>query len=481
MRVGNKRMWRSMIVFSLAAVAGSLVGSNLESVAFATDPAQAHGPQPFVSMFRSGDDPRPLISAGQTLTISVGVSNLRGDSDSHSTVLTMALPTGLKLQHARPEPDRTVPTDAGQSLVWNLGTVKAGAFPRIFELDLTAQADVPAGTELPVSATLEASDANANQKNNSAVLSLHVQPPAADVTVESNLNAVPILFGREATFTVEVSNWGNIVASASTLTLVLPANVKFKSSDPVATAVTGDTVIWQIGDLLPGATRAITIAIALDSGLAAGASGATPENLLKFKFDASTTSTQTDKTDGHLEISKHVERRGSDLKVWLNVQGAANPGELPVGKDVTYTITYGNFGNTPAQKASVSLSLSQGLNLLRAEPSPAGVSKNDQFRGGVLSWNVGELAVGQSNVIKSLVHVASIPEDGSLVKATISDPGGSSVNSGENVAYSLRHAPRGAVLHATAFHTGHAVRWFILLPFLLVIVWAALRAWRHRT
>ena len=477
MRADGRQTWISIITFSLAALAGTLVGSSHESVVFATGSTRTHGPHPNVSMFRSGDDPRPLLAAGQTLTISIGVSNLRGDSDAHSTVLTMALPTGLKLQQARPAPDRTEPANGGQSLIWNLGTVKAGAFPRVFELDVTAAANVPAGTELPVSATLATSDADANQENNKAVLSFQVEPPAADLAVQSDLNAVPLTIGRPIRFTAEISNWGNIVASASTLTLVLPAKVTFKSSDPAATEVSGDTARWEIGDILPAATRAVVVTIALDTSLAASASEPTPENVLKFKLDASTTTTQANPANNHLEINKHVERAGSDLKAWLSVQGADNPGELPVGKDVTYTITYGNFGNAPTQHASVSLSLSQGLSLLRAAPPPAGTSKNDRFAGGVLSWNVGDLAVGQSNVIKSQVHVSSVPEDGSLVMATISAPG-PSANSGENVAYSLRHAPRAAGLHGAVVLDGHLFRWLLLLV-AVIVLWAILRARRR--
>ena len=478
MNVDSKRTSSFIIVFCSAALLASLPDSGYEGIAFATGSTKTPGAHPYVSMLRSGDDPRPLMAAGQTVTISVGVSNLRGDSDAHSTVLTIVPPTGLKLQQARPAPDRTEAATGGPSLVWNLGTVKAGAFPRIFELDLTAATDVAAGTELPVSATLATSDADASQKHNRAVLSFQVQSPAADLAVQSDLNAVPLTIGQPIEFAAELSNWGNIVASASTLTLVLPAKVTYKSSDPVATETSGNTVRWQIGDILPAATRRVAVTISLDAGLAASASEPTPENLLKFKFDASTTVSQANPAHNHLEINKHIERAGSDLKVWLSVQGAENPGELPVGKDVTYTITYGNFGNAPAQQASVSLSLSEGLNLVRAAPPPAGTSKNDRFAGGVLSWNLGDLNVGQSNIIKSQIHIASVPEDGSLVMATIVAPG-PSANSGENVAYSWRHAPRAAGRPGAMAQSGHPLRWVAAMLILLAVLWAVIRARRR--
>jgi uncharacterized repeat protein (TIGR01451 family) len=462
---------------ALAVLLSGPANTSLKVLTFAASAPNTLGPDLGVTMFRSGDDSRPLMAAGQTVTISVGVSNLRGDSDAHSTVLTMLLPTGLKLQQARPAPDRTEPANGGQSLVWNLGTVKAGGFPRMFELDLTAAANVQAGTELPVSATVATSDADANQKNNSATLPLVVQPAVADLAVQSDLDSLPMTVGHPLKFTAQVRNWGNIVASASALALTLPAKVTFKSSDPAPTATSSNTVTWQLGDIAPAGSSTVAVMIALDTSLAATAADTTTENLLKFKLDASTIATQLNPANNHLEIDRHIERAGSDLKVWLSVQGADNPGELPVGKDVTYTITYGNFGNAPAQHASVSLSLSQGLSLLRAAPPQAGTSKNDRFAGGVLSWNLGDLAVGQSNVIKSQIHVASVPEDGSLVMATISAPG-PSANSGENVAYSLRHAPRAAGLHGAAAQGGHLFRWLFLLA-VVIVLWAIFRARRR--
>jgi hypothetical protein len=407
----------------------------------------------------------------------VGVSNLRGDSDAHSTVLTMLLPSGLQVQQARPAPERTEPANGGRSLVWNLGTVNAGAFPRMFELDLTAAASVPAGTELPISAAVATSDADANQKNNSATLTLVVQPAVANLRVQSDLDSLPVTVGHPLKFTAQVRNWGYIVASASALTFTLPAKVIFKSSDPAPTATSSNTVTWQLGEIAPAGSSTVAVMFALDTGLAATAADTTTENLLKFKFDASTTTTQLNPANNHLEIDRHIERAGSDLKVWLSVQGADNPGELPVGKDVTYTLTYGNFGNAPAQHASASLSLSQGLSLQRAAPPPTGTGKNDRFAGGVLSWNLGDLGVGQSNIIKSYVHVSSVPEDGSLVMATISAPG-PSANSGENVAYSLRYVPRAAGPHGAAAKGGHLFRWLLLLV-VVIVSWAIFRARRR--
>src|SRR5208337_664654 len=58
-------------------------------LAFAATGSETRGPHLAVVIMRPGVDPRPLAALGQTLTISVAVNNLLGDSDAHSSVLTV--------------------------------------------------------------------------------------------------------------------------------------------------------------------------------------------------------------------------------------------------------------------------------------------------------------------------------------------------------------------------------------------------------
>lgn len=445
---------RRAAIAGVAAVLGSLTAA-----------AQTGGPALHVSVLRVDDDPRPLIAAGQTVTLSVGVSNLRGEADAHATVLTVMIPAGLKLDHSRPALDRSEAADGGQRVVWNLNTVPAGAFPHIFEVDLTAGADVKAGASLPVTATVTSSD---SAKQTNGAFFIVVQPPAADVAVRCSLESVPITLGGTVEFSVDVGNWGNIPAAASALTLTLPSEVKFKSADPPPDTQSGNIVRWQLGDIAPAATRTIVVTVVPDLSLANGSDAR--KTRLKFMLDGSTTTVQAEPAHAHLEIDKAVERAGSALKVWLSVQDAGIPGELPIGKDVIYTITYGNFGNAPAQHALVSLSLAGGLNPVRAEPVAAATSRSDRFKGGVLSWDAGELAAGQTNIIKSTVHVASVPEDGSLVMASVAAAADS------NVAYSLRHRPLVAAAgHAVVARGSRNILLWLLVFLVPAVVWMVLR------
>jgi len=417
---------------------------------------------------RTDQDTRPFAAPGQSITLGVGVGNLNGDRDAHSVVLTVRLPLGLSLRSASPAPSKL----EGPSLVWNLGTLAAHAFPQTFDLNLVIARDAPG--ELSVSASVASNDPEENSANHMEVLPIVVRSGAAELLVESTLEEVALTVGAPVEFRIAVTNQGNTTALSSVLSLVLPPKVSFKSGDPAPTVTNGDLLTWQLDDIGPAAVRTIAVTIALDASLIAAASDHTLENRLKFTFDASTTTTQSTPANSHREIRKQVERAGSDLKVWLNVEGADNPGQLPVGKDVTYVIVYGNFGNAPAQKTLVSLSLWEGLHPLRAEPATTRLEKSDRFGGGVLSWDAGDIRVGQSSVVRCQVHVTSVPEDGSLVMAAISAPGGDT-DTGNNVAYSYRRA---SITRARSHYSGW---WAAIFVAGVATSWVVLRARRRRT
>lgn len=475
-------MGRLVTLAAVSVVVSSVVETQLAGQVFAGNAAQGHGPNLGLAIMRSGDDPRAVIPPGGTVTVSVGVNNMRGDADARSSVLTVILPNGLKFKQARPPADRTEAAKTGTEVVWNLGAVPAKAFPRIFELDITA-GEISSNTALVV-ATITTTDGDSNQKKRSATLVLRVRPAAADLVVRSSLEAVPLTIGGPVKFTAEVSNWGSVSASGSALSLTVPPKVLFQSSDPAPTGTTANVVKWQLGDIEPAGSRSVTVTIALDMSLAASIGDTAPVSLLKFIFDASTTTTDINPANNHIEIEKPVEVAGFDLQTWLDIEGT-ELGPLPIGKDVTYAITYGNFGNAPAAKASVSLSLGDGFNFVSAEPRSTRSSKSDRFGGGMVTWDVGDLRVGESSLIKCRVHVASVPDYGSLVMANITAPG-TDINPANNSAFFYGYPPttaeggalRKALVNRQAGRTAVVLRWLLVLAF-IAAVWLLVRKMRR--
>lgn len=72
-------------------------------------------------------------------------------------------------------------------------------------------------------------------------------------------------------------------------------------------------------------------------------------------------------------------------------------------------------------------------------PLAARSNRSDKSSPSFSSWDLGDLGVGDSGVIKSQIHVTSIGPDGSLVSAKISATG-NDVPSREKIAYALQRA-----------------------------------------
>lgn len=400
------------------------------------------GPQLGVTMIRSGPDWRLVIMPKQTATISVGVSNMRGDGAAHNTVLSVTLPMGLNFKQSQPAPAKSESTRNGEQLVWNLGTINAGAVPRIFEIDVAAADDVKAGNELSVGASLSASDKVADESGIRSGLMFVVVDPTAMLAVASTLDGAPFTVDNPIDFTADVTNYGTVPASACVLKMKIPPRVTFRWSDPSPSDNSNNVITWNLGNMAPLHTQTIKIKLVLDSILRAAAYGFDPNlGSLNFTFDASTATNQIDSSQGHLEIARYPEPAGSNVKVVLNVAGAKHPGQLTVGKDVAYEVMYGNFGNAAATGVTVRLNLPAGLTLASTKPPATRSSKDDKSGNTTLYWDLGGLDVGQSGVIKSQVHVTSVSPDGSLVTAKISATG-RDVSSPEKTAHSLRYAEK---------------------------------------
>lgn len=462
MRDSSFLLRRLLTIALLCGLALKTLGAPFgASEAFAAGLGKSAGADLGVTILRSGDDPRLILAPGQTFAVSVGVNNLRGGADAHDAVLTVVLPDSVKLAGAPTPPARIERQSTGQSLTWTLGTVTSGAFARLFEIDLAVGDTVAAGADFTVSARVATSDPDANAANDANDLTFHVQAAAAALAMRSTLAGVPFTASAPVKFAVEVTNLGTVPATASTLTLTLPEGVSLGSSEPAA-SVNGRTLAWQLGDIGPGASQTIEAAIALGARMEGDS--------LLFVFDAATTAA-ADAARHHLEITRRVQLADASLKIWLDIEGADEPGTLPVGKDVRYVVRYGNFG-TQAASARVSLSLDGGLAFLDAAPPPISSDHSDRFEGGVYSWDAGDVTVGAWQTIKARIHVASVPAQGSLAMAAITPDGN-------------RLAGSSAIAHLYAARSlarpsqGHFLRNLLIATALLILAAVSL-AWRMR-
>lgn len=359
-----------------------------------------------------------LTVAGRPLTLTVGVDNINGDSAASNSILTATLPAGTSYLSASPPPARF---GSGGEPVWDLGLLQAGELPETFLVTTQVSSSVAAGTVLTFTSDVSTSDPETVLDNNEAEWVTEVRAPGADIVVDSTIDSAPMLAGQPVTFTMQLSNMGNAVASASVLSLTLPMSVTLASSTPFTSTYAGGVATWNLGDLNPGDEQWVTATLLLDPSLISWVQPdpqQPPGNLLQYLISGHTTSPEIYPSSDSQTISAPVQRMGSDVSVGVNLDD-----RLTVGQDITVTIPYGNFGNHVAPSSTLTMSLWSGLTYIVAQPTPSRILTSTNYGGGMYVWDLGSLDVGSSGQIQAQVHVSSIPVGGGEILGEIHTTG----------------------------------------------------------
>src|ERR1700683_3734775 len=454
--------------------------------------AAAARPDLAVKVFGVGSDQRPISAPGQPVSFAIGLDNINGGVDAHHIKVTAVLPKGLKFQSSVPPPARV---ENGNHPVWEIDTLRAKALPQLFQVTAQTETNLSAGSQLEISADAECSEGNADAAHNHAGYTIYVQSVGpALVFLGSTLDSVPLTADGPATFQVDLTNAGNLPASDTRLEVTLPKEVTFDKADPPPASSSGQVVTFNLGDLARNESRSVTMTVEFDPHQLSDVLQS--NRPVTFAVRISRIASGAEVTDSHFEIAKHIESVGQDVAVWLTTEGAKEPGEVSPNTDVTCVITYANLGNQAAQKVAVALSLGSGLAIAHSDPQPSGTSTNNAFPGGVAHWDIGDLGIGISGTIRSLIHVASGHEDGALVDATITADG-VDVDTSNNTASLLWHSPlppgtlksmpRSSAIAKTAGGSegasgrpaSHRLRHLLELILLIVVVLIIVRARRN--
>ena len=468
-----------------------------------------------VVVIGAGSDMRPVTAPGQPFFFTIGLDNMKGATDAHHVILAATLPNGVKFQSSDPAPTRV---ENGNHPIWEMDTLLAKALPRLFQVTAETDTDLAPGSQVEISAAVESREGDANPADNHANYTIYVQNVgAALVFLGSTLDAVPVTAEGPTTFKVRVRNAGNLPATGSRLQATLPKGVKFDKGEPPPAFSSGQVVTFKLGDLARAESKSVSMTVELDvlerSDLLSN------DRPLTFAFQVSRMTSDGEVTDSHFEIAKHIESVGQDVAIWLMTEAAKVPGEVSPKTDVTCVIKCANLGNESARKVVVALYLGSGLAIGYSKPQPTrtgtddafpakmsvglaagfnqptGTVTNAAFPGGVARWDVGDLGVGMSRTVRSVIHATSIPDDGALVTAAITADG-IDLDTTNNAASLLWHNPlsQGALKSqrpsAAAVKTvgvsekareqpvSHRWRYFFALILLIVVVLIFLRARR---
>jgi uncharacterized repeat protein (TIGR01451 family) len=236
---------------------------------------------------------------------------------------------------------------------------------------------------------------------------------SAALTVNVELNPDPPRPGEWVHAQVTVANNGGASVAAVTMRATVPAgmtnglNVNYMSLAPSGCNLTGatsscdpgDVMTFSLGTLPAGSATTVSIPFLVAVATPAGTVATLPaEVVVSAAVVASASDSVTVDDDNALSLALDEDFNG-----------------VPSGGTLTYTLNYGNRGINAATGTMLSLPLPAGATLVSA-------TGGGSAAGGVVTWNLGTLAAGQSGRQQAVV---SLP--GTLVTGEVIEPAAASV------------------------------------------------------
>ncbi|CUU59674.1 conserved repeat domain-containing protein [Parafrankia irregularis] len=315
------------------------------------------------------------------------------------------------------------PTFAGQTLTWT-GDLAVGAVVTV-TYSLTVRDPDPGDKVLVtmLASTETGSSCPPNSANAGCLGSVAVLTPA--LTVTSSVSAATVLPGETVTFTIAISNAGQVPYTGATVTDAL-ADVLDDAAyngDAAATAgtvdVTGSTLTWT-GDLNPDASATVTFSVTVRAQGAGGGDGV-------LTSTAASAAAGNNCPAGSGDARCSATARISELTIATAIdRTSAGPGDV-----IHSTITITNTGQVPYPGATVSFGNDDTDNFLTYNGDAAATVGTLTFGpGGVqLTWN-GDLAPGQTATITLSVTVNPITQGGVVTNFVESTTPGSTCTAG---------------------------------------------------
>ena len=330
-----------------------------------------------IAVTKGVDRPAPVL--GEVVTYTVTATN-QGAVDATGVQVTDVLPAGIPFVAATPSQGTTTTPTTG---VWTIGALARGA-----SATLLLQGRVTAtGPQTNVARLTALDQFDSNPDNDQAEATVEEQTPFADLAVTQTVSNATPLVGETVTFTVTATNHGPEAASGLTLSDVVRAGLVLVSATPSQGTYTQDTGEWALGALPVQAQATLTLVVqVVQAGLILNVA----------------TKTAGDQVDPNISNNSSVVALTSEPVADLQVHKTADQRVLPLGSDVTFTVTVTNAGPSAASGVAVTDVLPAGLALVSATPAQG------TYTPATGEWALGALAVGTQTTLTLRATVEAV-------------------------------------------------------------------------
>ena len=314
------------------------------------------------------------VDAGEEMDWTLLVTN-NGPSDATGVTVEDVLPGNLSFVSA------DAPCgESGGTVTCTIGDLAAGDS---VSLDLRTRIDPNETGSVSNTATVDSTTPDSDSTNNESTDTKPVGVEA-NVRVEKDGPAAPVLQGTRFDYTIHVENAGASAATAVTLSDPLPAGVSFESvvTDVGSCSETSGTIDCSFGTMQPGDDAEVTVTVRADDV-------GTQTNTATVSTPSTESTTTDNEDDADVEIVP-----AADLGVEKSAPATADPGaQIPYELEVT--------NNGPSDATGVSLvdTLPAGVQFVSADADCGHAS-------GVVTCDVGDLAVNDS---RSYTVTVAIP------------------------------------------------------------------------
>lgn len=206
------------------------------------------------------------------------------------------------------------------------------------------------------------------------------------------LDRAPIVApGQTVAISIGVNNLrGGADAQEVRLTVKLPHGLSLQGSSVPPASTQGDALQWNVGSLAAGALPHI---IELKLNLA---NSAAPGSPLTVEASVSTVTPEENAKNNRAAFNIDVAAAVPELAIDSGLGGVPITFEEPA----SFTVQVLNTGLAPAPASTLRMTLSPGITLTSADPSPASVESN------VAMWQLGDVEVGAVRKISMAISAA---------------------------------------------------------------------------